>query len=73
MGTDTSGNKYAVKRVKCKSISAASDALQECFVMQKLTHPNIVEYRHVWMYEDRSEVFVCIAMDLFEEGILLHS
>ena len=67
--TDAAGRPFAVKRIRCSSVADASDALQESFLMQKFQHPNIVEYRHVYMYEDDGDVFVCLSMDMFEEGV----
>eukprot|EP00667_Euglena_gracilis_P004300 EG_transcript_4322 len=70
LAQDAGGREVAVKRVRALSIGQASEALQEAFLMQRFTHPNVVQYHQVYMYEEGDQVFVCLSMDYYQEGDL---
>lgn len=62
----------AIKKVLCEDFDAANKAMREMFTIQKLKHPNLVEYTELFLDvdQDTGVVSVCIVMPFYEDGDL---
>eukprot|EP00281_Chroomonas_sp_CCMP1168_P012848 CAMPEP_0206279270 /NCGR_PEP_ID=MMETSP0047_2-20121206/37936_1 /ASSEMBLY_ACC=CAM_ASM_000192 /TAXON_ID=195065 /ORGANISM="Chroomonas mesostigmatica_cf, Strain CCMP1168" /LENGTH=739 /DNA_ID=CAMNT_0053709215 /DNA_START=16 /DNA_END=2236 /DNA_ORIENTATION=+ len=67
-----SNNHVVIKMVACDSINSGNNALQECKMLQSLSHPNIVGYLDFFIHQDpkTQELLVCTVMEFCKHGDL---
>lgn len=64
----------AVKKVACRSFDEASQALQEAFIIRKICHPNVVDFKNVFLETFEADAFdepcfgVCLVMEHYVQG-----
>ena len=59
---------YAVKMFCCRDSVQMNQALREVKVLLQLRHEHIVSYIDFFMHSERNENFVCLVMELCENG-----
>uniref|UniRef100_A0A7S0YX26 non-specific serine/threonine protein kinase n=1 Tax=Hemiselmis tepida TaxID=464990 RepID=A0A7S0YX26_9CRYP len=67
-----SNAKVVIKLVACDSINSGNNALQECKMLQSLSHPHIVAYLDFFIHQDEKtqELLVCTVMEFCKHGDL---